>query len=683
MVADAPVVTHDSGGANLDLRIHPDQLPTPKVQIILGTAARCVFRLLCLLVGAAGMAHTGVAQTVRFNSPNTYAAGKPYVVSAGDFNGDGYVDLVAGDITNNDLVVLLGNGDGTLRPPVTYHLPARPRYLVTNDFNRDGKLDLGFADASPAHISILIGRGDGSFESPVSYSVAGFQILAVDLNNDGKPDLVTRPTNTSIAVLINNGNGTFQNAQSYAVPHDLVRVFAAGDFNGDGILDLFAYGRSMSVDVARFVSVFLGKGDGTFRAPINTNGNWGRGSGPYASAIGDFDRDGNLDVSVSDEFVTVLKGNGDGTFKTPGSPPALLNTSTDLKVSDFNGDGKLDLVSAGVFTGGNLQVLLGSGDGTFQSAGSLINNVGGVSVVAADLNGDTRSDLAACINGELSVALVNTTPGNPDNTDYFVHQHYVDFLDREPDAAGFDFWANQILSCGANQPCIEARRINTSAAFYLSIEFQQTAYLVERFYKTAYGDFNGTSTDRGTTHQLAVPIVRLNELLMDTVQINQDVVVLRAGWANVLETNKQNFAAQFVQRARFAAAFPLSTTPRVFVETLNQNAGNVLSSSERGTLIGLFGSAIDTSNLDTRAQILRQIAENRTLYDSEFNRAFVLMQYFGYLRRNPNDAPEATRDYTGYEFWLRKLNQFNGNFVEAEMVKAFITSVEYNQRFTR
>ena len=120
-------------------------------------------------------------------------------------------------------------------------------------------------------------------------------------------------------------------------------------------------------------------------------------------------------------------------------------------------------------------------------------------------------------------------------------------------------------------------------------------------------------------------------------------------------------------------------TPAQFVDKLNQNAGNVLSSSERATAISLFGSATDTSNTTARAQALRQVAEDQDLNNAEFNRAFVLMQYLGYLRRNPND-PQDT-DYTGYDFWLTKLNQFNGNFVNAEMVKAFIVSGEYRSRF--
>ena len=104
-----------------------------------------------------------------------------------------------------------------------------------------------------------------------------------------------------------------------------------------------------------------------------------------------------------------------------------------------------------------------------------------------------------------------------------------------------------------------------------------------------------------------------------------------------------------------------------------------MSSTERNTAINLFGGATDTSNLTARAQALRQVAENQNLFNAEFNRAFVLMQFFGYLRRDPNSGPDP--DYTGYDFWLTKLNQFNGNYNAAEMVKAFITSSEYRQRF--
>ena len=278
-------------------------------------------------------------------------------------------------------------------------------------------------------------------------------------------------------------------------------------------------------------------------------------------------------------------------------------------------------------------------------------------------------------------ATANSDHLNPlDTTEFFVRQHYLDFFSREPDSSGFNFWTQTVTSCGSDQPCAEVKRINLSGAFFLSIEFQQTGYLIERMYKVAFGDASGASSFNGA-HPVAIPIVRFNEFLSDTRTIGQGVVVLQPGWEQVLESNKQAFAAQFVARPLFVAAFPATLTPEQFVDRLNQNAGTVLSSGDRATIVNLFGGGADTSNTTARAQALRQIAENQNLYNAEFNRAFVLMQYFGYLRRNLNDAPDT--DYTGYDFWLTKLNQFNGNFIQAEMVKAFISSDEYRHRFAQ
>jgi hypothetical protein len=271
-----------------------------------------------------------------------------------------------------------------------------------------------------------------------------------------------------------------------------------------------------------------------------------------------------------------------------------------------------------------------------------------------------------------------TGPNPVDQSTFYVPQHYLDFLNREPDTSGLNFWVNNIESCGADANCRAVKRIDTSAAFFLSIEFQQTGYLVERIYKAAYGDASGTST-LGGAHQLPVPIIRLNEFLSDTQEIGQGVVVLQPGWEQVLENNKQAFTGEFVQRSRFTAAFPTSMSPAQFVDALFTNAGVTPAAMDRTIAINEFAGATDTSNVTARSRALRDVAENSTLNQQEFNRAFVLMQYFGYLRRNPND-PQDT-DFTGYDFWLTKLNQFNGNFINAEMVKAFINSIEYRQRF--
>src|SRR5256884_6610847 len=121
-----------------------------------------------------------------------------------------------------------------------------------------------------------------------------------------------------------------------------------------------------------------------------------------------------------------------------------------------------------------------------------------------------------------------------DNPRFFVRQQYLDFLGREPDPSGLVFWTNEMTSCGTNQTCVELKRINVSAAYFLSIEFQQTGYLVERMYKAAYGSANGISTFGGA-HQLSVPIVRFNEFLPDTQQLGRGVVVGQTGWETVLE----------------------------------------------------------------------------------------------------------------------------------------------------
>ena len=260
-----------------------------------------------------------------------------------------------------------------------------------------------------------------------------------------------------------------------------------------------------------------------------------------------------------------------------------------------------------------------------------------------------------------------------DQTDSFVREQYIDFLNREPDPSGFNFWKSGITSCSGNPKCVEIKRIDTSAAFFISIEFQGTGYLVERLYKTAYGDIDGPSATGGA-HTLKVPIIRLNEFLPDTQKIGQGVIVNQGNWQQQLEDNKQAFTEEFVQRPRFITAYPLSLTPTQFVDGLSAKAGpNVLSTSEHDQLVSDL-----TAGVKTRAQVLRAVAEDPDLVSAEFNRAFVLMQYFGYLRRNPNDLQDT--DYAGYEFWLSKLNQF-GNYQNAEMVKAFLSSSEYRHRF--
>jgi hypothetical protein len=179
-----------------------------------------------------------------------------------------------------------------------------------------------------------------------------------------------------------------------------------------------------------------------------------------------------------------------------------------------------------------------------------------------------------------------------------------------------------------------------------------------------------------------VPVTR-QQFLPDARQISNGVIVNQLGWQQVLETNKQNFFADFVTRADFLNKYPTSMTAQTFVDTLYGNAGIASNSApNRAAALSEFDSAPPNDNT-ARGHALRLVAEDAMLYQQEFNKAFVLMQYFGYLQRNPYDPPEKTLDYSGYNFWLQKLNDFNGDYIKAEMVKAFLSSDEYRQRFAQ
>lgn len=269
------------------------------------------------------------------------------------------------------------------------------------------------------------------------------------------------------------------------------------------------------------------------------------------------------------------------------------------------------------------------------------------------------------------------TPITVDDVDFYVQQHYIDFLGRFPDAPGFDFWSKQISTCNGDASCIDRQRVNVSAAFFLSSEFQVTGYYVYRLYKGALGR-----------------LPRYNEFMPETRRVAAGIVVNNMLSPTIIERNKQDFAAQFAARSEFKAIYDQLATPESYVDKLFATIGIQPSAAEREQLVGGL-----RNGLETRVSVLRKAIDGVTLrqqgvgveqvfnttygkafYDREFNPSFVLMQYFGYLRRNPDDAPEPGRNFDGYNFWLTKLNRF-GNYADAEMVKSFIVAVEYRDRF--
>jgi uncharacterized protein (TIGR03118 family) len=259
---------------------------------------------------------------------------------------------------------------------------------------------------------------------------------------------------------------------------------------------------------------------------------------------------------------------------------------------------------------------------------------------------------------------VGSSTANPiDSPDFFVRQHYLDFLNREPDASGLAFWTNTITSCGADTACTANRRINVSAAFFLSNEFRNTGLVAYLANKAAFGASASGS-----------PAPVLYGQFMRDIQILQNNYVFgQAGADAQLEANKVTYFAYTVARPDFVAKYSTTMTPAAFVDALYANAGVTPSTAERNAALAEFGAAIDTSDQAARARVVRRVAENSAFATAENSSAFVTMEYFGYLRRDPDTA--------GFNFWLGKLNSFGGDFLKAEMVKAFISSSEYRQRF--
>jgi hypothetical protein len=344
-----------------------------------------------------------------------------FSVAVGDFNGDGKLDLVVANADSNTVGVLLGNGDGTFQTAVTYGSGGEQPYSVAvEDFRGDGKLDIVVANQSSCGtcaaglVGVLLGNGDGTFQTAVTYGSGGNTaqgVAVADMNGDGKPDILVANqiscdacTDGGVGVLLGNGDGTFQTAVTYDSGGNTADSVAVADANGDGKLDLVVANADSNT-----VGVLLGNGDGTFQTAVTYGSG---GSGVYSVAVEDFRGDGKLDIvvancgisscsNVQDGSVGVLLGNGDGTFQTAVTYGSGGIETFSVSVGDFNGDGKPDIVvtncgssnCSGVQTG-IVGVLLGNGDGTFQTA--VTYGSGGeqpYSVAVGDFNGDGKPDL--------------------------------------------------------------------------------------------------------------------------------------------------------------------------------------------------------------------------------------------------------------------------------------------------
>jgi len=334
---------------------------------------------------------TNATSSVSFQQGHTLQTGsQPEGIAIADFNGDGKFDIAIANGGSNTVSIFLGNGDGTFQPSIDYATLGATQ-VIARDLNGDGKLDLALPGANA--ISVLIGNGNGTFAPHVDYQCTGFApftnlvgIAAGDFNGDGKLDLVATDVGEGgICVFLGNGDGTFQYSGAYLVRPHLPTSIVAGDFNKDGKLDV-ALADTDSVS-GMTVSVLLGNGDGTFGSPVDYP--IGTTEPSFITAA-DFNRDGNLDLVASGCsngcMFSVLLGKGDGTF---GTSADYGDGGANLAVGDFNGDGNLDLVSPEA-------IYLGNEIGGFGTEVPWSGGVGGLTWVAAgDFTGSGRLDLAA------------------------------------------------------------------------------------------------------------------------------------------------------------------------------------------------------------------------------------------------------------------------------------------------
>jgi hypothetical protein len=361
------------------------------------------------------------------------SASEPMWITVADFNNDGIADLATANENNGTISILIGKRDGTFAPSVNYPLAAGTttsiECVLAADFKGDHNIGLAVIDRFNSAISIWFGNGDGTFQTPESYPV-GLNPLAgvvADLNRDGKPDLVVANSDDgTVSVLLNQGNGIFQSHVDYGTAG--ANFLAVGDFNRDGLVDVAVTNGGYPSGT---VTILLGNPDGTFARTTS----YSTTTAPYVAggiAAADLAGNGKLDLITSNSGwtnqsagfvgqISVLRGNGDGTFQSPTSFPG---GGGNMAVADFNGDGKPDLAIPGPqnenWSGTSVAVFPGSGDGTFQPGNDYATSTGPIAVATGDFNGDGKPDLVVVGYGS---AMISILLGKGDGT----FQGHVDY----------------------------------------------------------------------------------------------------------------------------------------------------------------------------------------------------------------------------------------------------------------
>ena len=376
-----------------------------------------------LLLGVAGLG-TGTfgQQTVTAAGSPIGVGNNPQDVVAGDFDGDGNIDLAVLNSNDNTISILIGDGAGGFTATRTYGTGNGPVAIVVGDFDGDGNLDLAVANSSDQTVWIRLGNGNGTFGGHSSYATTPLTktltALALgDFNGDGIPDLIVAGTTTNagagaVDILQGDGNGAFTNATPAGI--------AVGNGPSAVVTGYFNAGTSLDFAVANLtdntISVMLGDGSGTtFTAAAGSPFSTAAGSSPAAIAVADFNGDNQLDLAVAESGqnrVDIFKGNGDGTFTLLTGAPATGNKPVSIVAGDFNADGKVDFAVTNQ-SGNSTTVMLGTGTGTvFTPAnGSPFTTdphatFSPVALAASDFNGDGSADLAVVNSSRNTVGIL-------------------------------------------------------------------------------------------------------------------------------------------------------------------------------------------------------------------------------------------------------------------------------------